>query len=155
MFLYEEKEFMLLLEEGETKLRYVQKIGYELDKCSSGMHRHSQLVQYIHEVRNEITEGHRKAIPWANEVVRLYHRSIRTVRACQRLIHRLGQILTSPRNTGPSRPFRSRSALAHHLDAPARNTLLYSAHLWVLEAAKQSLVSNTARKKEQLRNIVQ
>lgn len=69
MFLWAENACRLLLEQGcfePGKNRYQENI---LDKVSSCMQRHSELVQHVHKVRDKITERHRETIPGCDKFV--------------------------------------------------------------------------------------
>lgn len=45
-----------------------------LDEIGPSMDRHAKLVQYVHQVRYKISEGHGKTISWRNEFVRVQKR---------------------------------------------------------------------------------
>jgi len=45
-----------------------------LDEIGPSMDRHAKLVQYVHQVRYKILEGHGKTISWRNELVRVQKR---------------------------------------------------------------------------------
>ena len=42
-----------------------------LDEIGPSVDRHAQLVQYIHQVGYEISDRHRKTIPWREKLVRI------------------------------------------------------------------------------------
>lgn len=45
-----------------------------LDEIGPSMDRHAKLIQYIHQVRYKIPDGHGKTISWRNEFVRVQKR---------------------------------------------------------------------------------
>lgn len=57
-----------------------------LDKVSSCVQRHSELVQHVHQVRYEVAERHREAIPWCDEFAGINHGWVGSIREerCQR-----------------------------------------------------------------------
>lgn len=72
MFLWPENACRLLLKVRENPRRTDDQENI-LDKVSSCVQRHSELVQHVHQVRYEVAERHREAIPWCDKFIGIDH----------------------------------------------------------------------------------